>query len=248
MLVALAEQHAELDGILVGLDDDGWAQASLCDGWSVSDVVLHLAQTDEMAIASVEGRMDAYLTDMIAGASGITNVDDGAELMVTRERGAPGPEVGARWRASAALLRALFDAADLQTRVQWVAGHLSTRTLATTRLSEAWIHTRDVAEPLGVTLEPSPRLRYIARLAWRTIPYAFARSGRTLHGPVAFELRGTDGETWSFRPDDVPDTVVRGDATDLCLVAARRVEPSATTLRAEGPDADGVLELVRTFA
>jgi hypothetical protein len=42
--------------------------------------------------------------------------------------------------------------------------------------------------------------------------------------------------------------VIRGDALDLCLVAGRRRAPSETGLVAEGPDADGVLELVRTYA
>jgi hypothetical protein len=34
----------------------------------------------------------------------------------------------------------------------------------------------------------------------------------------------------------------------LCAVAARRVAPSATSLVGEGPDADAVLALVRTYA
>jgi hypothetical protein len=35
---------------------------------------------------------------------------------------------------------------------------------------------------------------------------------------------------------------------ELCLVAARRVDPADTALEAEGPDARAVLELVRTYA
>jgi hypothetical protein len=99
-----------------------------------------------------------------------------------------------------------------------------------------------------VEQRPAPRLRHVSRLAWRTLPYAFRRAGRTLHGPVAFELRGPDGAPWSFRPDEPPVTVVRGDGVELCLVAARRVAPGATSLEADGPDADAVLELVRTYA
>ncbi len=43
-------------------------------------------------------------------------------------------------------------------------------------------------------------------------------------------------------------TTVRGEGAELCLVAARRLTPAETSLRAEGPDADAVLELVRTYA
>ncbi len=45
-------------------------------------------------------------------------------------------------------------------------------------------------------------LWHVARLAWRTVPYAFARSGRDAPGPVAFELRAPSGEDWEFVPDD----------------------------------------------
>ena len=85
-------------------------------------------------------------------------------------------------------------------------------------------------------------------LAWRTLPYAFARAGRELSGPVAFELAAPSGERWEFTPDTAPATVIRGDGVELCLVAARRLDPAATALRGEGPDAAAVLELVRTYA
>jgi uncharacterized protein (TIGR03084 family) len=132
--------------------------------------------------------------------------------------------------------------------VSWVTGRLSVQTLATTRLSEAWIHTDDVAEALGKPLVPSDRLQFIARLAWRTVPYAFIRDGREPPGPVAFELRGPNGEEWRFVPDAEPVTVIRGEAAELCAVAAQRIDPAATNLEGEGPDADAVLGLVRTYA
>jgi uncharacterized protein (TIGR03084 family) len=130
----------------------------------------------------------------------------------------------------------------------WVSGELSARTLATTRLAETWIHTGDVADAVGVTLPASDRLWHVARLAWRTLPYAFARAGRELVGPVSFELRAPGGEAWNFIPDAEPRTVIRGDAYELCLVAARRAEPRETSLRGDGADVDAVLELVRTYA
>ena len=122
------------------------------------------------------------------------------------------------------------------------------QTLATTRLAECWIHTGDGAEAVGAELQPGERLRHVARLAWRTLPYAFAREGKQLSGPVAFELTGPGGDAWTFSPDAEPATVVRGDGVELCLVAARRLAPSDTGLTAEGADAGEVLELVRTYA
>jgi uncharacterized protein (TIGR03084 family) len=248
ILVALTAQHAELADLLAGLDDVDWARPSRCDGWSVADVVLHLAQTDEMALGSATGRFEEMLARLTDGAGPAGTVDEGADAMVGRERGQPGDAVRDRWQSGADTLVGALAAADPHDRVTWVAGPLSIRTLVTTRLAETWVHTGDVAAVFGKDVAPTARLEHIARLAWRTVPYAFARAGRALAGPVAFELRGPSGEHWSFVPEQAPVTTIRGDAGELCLLATQRVRPAATGLRGDGPDADAVLGLVRTYA
>ena len=248
IMAAFADQQAELSGLLDGLEEPDWLRPSACAGWTVADVVLHLCQTNELAIASVVGRFPEAVQEQADGFGSARDVDEGAELMVAAHRGRPGSELRDRWLAGVEELSKRLLAADPHERVVWVAGELSVQTLATTRLAETWIHTGDVAAAFDQVQAPTDRLRPIARLAWRTLPYAFTRSGRELHGPVAFELRGPDGRAWDFIPDTAPLTTVRGDAAELCLVAARRVEPSETGLQAEGPDADAVLDLVRTYA
>jgi uncharacterized protein (TIGR03084 family) len=246
ILVDLAAQHEELDDLLADLEDGDWARPSACAGWSVADVVVHLTQSDDGAVASVEGRLPEGGLGM--ERQGPANVDAWAEQMVVAERGTqPGVVLG-RWRTTTAALRAALGRCDLSARVPWVTGQLTARTLATTRLAECWIHTGDVGAAFGRERSAAPGLRHIARLAWRTLPYAFAQAGRDLAGPVAFELRGPDGERWDLVPPEEPRTVIRGDALDLCLVAARRADPAATGLRATGPDGAAVLELVRTYA
>jgi uncharacterized protein (TIGR03084 family) len=280
---ALTEQHAQLDALLSGLDDAGWARPSRCPGWSVADVVLHLAQTEELALASGHGRLTELAgPEWLARDGGFADVDAAAGLAVERERGETGPAVHRRWRDCASELRAMFAAADPRTPMRWVSGELPARTLATTRLAESWIHTGDVSDALGVAPVSADRLWHIARLAWRTLPYAFARSGRELSGPVGLELAGPGSASWTFGVGGgtaageagagvgaaageavagvggeagvgrvavaAPATVVRGPALDFCLVAARRLDPAASALTTEGPDADAVLSLVRTFA
>jgi uncharacterized protein (TIGR03084 family) len=246
IVAALDEQQAELEGLLVGLDDDGWAKPSRCPGWSVADVVLHLAQTNELAAAGGDGsfveRFDRFMP------SGVRAVDDGADQAVAAERGASAAQLLERWRASAAAQRDLFAGSDPARRLPWVIDQLPARTLATTRLAEAWTHTGDIAVALGVTLAPTDRLWHIARLAWRTLPYAFARAGTELHGPVAAELTAPSGATWSFGLDAEPLTSVRGPGVEFCLVAARRLDPSGSALTAAGPDARQALALLRTYA
>jgi uncharacterized protein (TIGR03084 family) len=248
ILAALDQQHAELAALLDHLDDEGWERPTRCEGWNVADVVLHLAQTDELALASVEGRYAGGLDLLAGGSDRGGTVDDGAAAIVAHERGMPSAAILERWRTGAKAVRDALAAGDPHRRVVWVAGELSTQTLATTRLAECWIHTGDVADALGVTQEATDRIEHIARLAWRTLPYAFAREGRELAGPVAFDLRAPSGSRWLFAPDEEAATVIEGAGLDLCLVAARRVEPGATSLRGTGPDARAVLALVRTYA
>jgi uncharacterized protein (TIGR03084 family) len=145
-------------------------------------------------------------------------------------------------------MRAALGAADPHERVTWVTNRLSVHTLTATRLSECWIHTGDIASALGVDLEPTDRLHFVARLAWRTLPYAFARAETPMQGPVALDLVGPNGDHWRFDPDAPALTTIRGSAVEFCDVAARRVEPGATGLVGEGPDAHAVLRLVRTYA
>lgn len=245
---ALGEQHLELAVLLDGLDETDWHRATPCDGWDVADVVLHLAQSDEIALASAQGRFGEHVGALGGDGAGGPSVDEGVDRLVAAERGPSPATIHDRWSRAATALREALSTVDPHARVQWVVGDMAARTLATTRLAETWIHTGDVAAALGVELPPTDRLWHIARLAWRTLPYAFERAGRPAPGPTAFRLTAPHGGTWELAPDAAPVNVITGDALDLCLVAARRVDPEETSLRGEGPHAAAVLELVRTWA
>jgi uncharacterized protein (TIGR03084 family) len=245
---ALAAQQEELSSLLGGLADGQWRAPTRCEGWEVSDVVLHLAQTNEMAIGSATGRLSEVVADLTSGLASTQSIDTAAGAMVARQRGLPPPELLRRWSSSASLFLELVAATDLSTRVTWVAGELSARTLVTTRLAETWIHAGDVAEAVGVHLAPTDHLFQIARLAWRTLPYAFSSAGRAMAGPVAFRLTSPTGALWDLVPDQSAVTTITGPAVELCAVAARRIDPAHTSLTGAGPDAALVLALVRTYA
>lgn len=250
-LAALAAQQQELTDLLSGRPDDDWHLPSACEGWSVGDVVLHLVQTNDMALASAEGRLDALLASpFYAPDLSATTLDAVVDLAVQRARGATPSELFEQWRDGAEAMRAALAAVGPHARLQWVVGTLAARTLATTRIAETWIHTGDVAAGLGVDVPPTDRLALVARLAWRTLPHAFSREGLPAPGPVGFDLVGPSGDAWRFGLDDgeAPPTVVSGSGVDLCRVASRRVDPADTALVATGPDAAAVLRLVRTWA
>jgi uncharacterized protein (TIGR03084 family) len=246
VVAALAEQVDELRSMVGPLDEDGLATPSACAGWSVADVLLHLAQTNEAAVASVHGDLAAVEGQWGHARRG--DVDEAAGDAVEAERGATGAEVRARWDRSAQAMVAAFAAADPAARVEWVVGQMAARTLATTRIAESWIHTGDIAEGLGVVRPPADRIRHIVYLVHRTIPYAFRRAGREPAGTVRFEVTSpVDGDAWAFG-DAHAATVVTGPALDLCRVAGQRAAAADTALVATGPDGADVLALMRTFA
>ena len=248
VVVALREQLDELRSMVEPLDEDGFASPSACEGWSVSDVLLHLAQTNEMAIASLRGTFGEAIEPWPDAAPGAT-VDDLAGLAVERERGARGRAVYERWQQTADDFAAAADDTPADARVPWIVGDMAARTLVTTRFTETWIHTGDVADGLGIERKPTEHIRHIVRLVHRTIPYAFVRAGNDAPGSVRFEVTSPTDPTdvWTFGDDDAA-TVITGPALDLVRVAGQRADASDTELRGTGPDAADVLALMRTFA
>ena len=235
----LTAEEERLAAVLGALTAAEWRSESAASGWAIADVVLHLAQSEELAVASLTG------ATATSGWSAGEGTDSAAERMVQAQRAAPA-EVFERWQqARRASLEAL-GRADPRVAVPWVATPLRPRTLATTRLAEHWAHGLDVTAPLGIAWEDSDRLRHVAWLAHRTIPYAFAVAEEP--APVVrCELAGPSGAIWAFGPEDAPNRV-SGTVGDFCRVGARRVAPSETGLVADGPAAARVLELLRNYA
>lgn len=248
--VALRDQIEELRALVAPLDEGQLSLPSACAGWQISDVLLHLAQTNDMATASARGELAVALGEWIpAGAAVRTDIDDLAGDAVARSRGPSGIAVRDRWVESAEGMIAALESCVPTSRVQWVAGDMAPRTLATTRIAETWIHTGDVCSGLEVQQPASDRIWHIARLVHRTLPYAFARAGLAGPGDVRFELSSPvdASSVWRFGPDDAP-TVIVGPAIELCLVAGQRMDAETTKLAGSGPDADVALRVMRTYA
>ena len=183
----LAAEQGRLEEILLGLDETQWLSASGAAGWTIADVVLHLAQSEEGVEATVARR---YPRSRLGAAAGDT-MDDRAAEAVRAERAAPA-EVFGRWQQARAAALAALRAADPDQPVQWVAGMMKPATLATTRLAEHWAHGLDITGPLGIGFPDTPRLRHIAWLAHRTLPYALGLAGQPAV-PVRCELTAPAG-------------------------------------------------------
>lgn len=238
----LEAEQDRLDEVLATLGPGDWARPSAAAGWSVSDVVLHLAQTEELVVASVKGDPAPFARR--AGQSG--SVDVFAARWVEEERSTPPDAVYQRWRAARHAALDALRRCPPGTRLPWATSPLSPATLATTRLAEHWAHALDINGPLGIAYPDTARLRHIAWLAVRTLPYAFAVAGLEAR-PVRCDLTGPDGERWEFGPADAKSSIT-GAAGAFCRVAVRRLAPEASGLAATGPNAATALRVVRTYA
>jgi len=236
----LEAEQDRLEEILTGLAAAQWTAPSGAPGWSIADVVLHLAQTEEAVVASVSG---AVLRP--ARESG-TTVDQFVDDMVRAQRAEPAV-IFERWRAARrAAVRALRAARPGQP-LSWVEAPLKPATMATTRLAEHWAHGLDITGPLGIAFPDTDRLRHVAWLAHRSLPYAFALAGAGAQD-VRCDLAAPDGTaTWRLGPDDA-ESVITGPAGAFCRVAAQRLAPGRSGLRATGPQGDAALRLLRTYA
>jgi uncharacterized protein (TIGR03084 family) len=139
----LEAEQDRLEDILSGLGGPQWLAASGAAGWTVRDVVVHLAQTEEAVVATAAG------TSFGGWPASGGSVDDVADQFVKADSAEP-ELVFQRWRtARREALRALRAAGPAQP-LTWVAAPLKPATLATTRLAEHWAHGLDITEPLGI--------------------------------------------------------------------------------------------------
>ena len=69
---ALDAEAARLEAHLGTLDEDGWAAPSRCSGWTVRDVVAHLAATERYHAACFDGRVATIIEEGMA--AGLTSL------------------------------------------------------------------------------------------------------------------------------------------------------------------------------
>jgi uncharacterized protein (TIGR03084 family) len=234
-----AEQDA-LEAVLSGLPGDAWLHPSAASGWTVADVVLHLAQTEEAVVAtagsSLEPRGWEHLGD---------DVDSAMDAAVRAERTDPAA-VFERWKAARRDAVAALRAADPRRPLAWVTASLKPRTLATTRLAEHWAHALDVVDPLGIDYPDTARLRHIAWLGHSTLPYAFGLIGEPAH-PVHCELVAPDGTQWTFGAPEA-ESSISGPAGAFCRVGAQRLAAEDAGLATYGPHGATALRVLRNYA
>lgn len=240
----LAAEQDRIEKLLAALDDEAWTSPSAAAGWSVADVVLHLAQTEETVVASVGG---ISLAEMLpASVAGMTTMDQIMDQWVCAERGSPAATFD-RWRRARRVALGALRAADPATPLPWAAAPLRPTTLATTRLAEHWAHALDIVVPLNLELPDTDRLRHVAWLAHQSLPYGFALVAEQPHD-VYCELTAPDGVTlWTYGEPHA-ESHITGTAGAFCRVGARRLAPESSGLLATGPHGPAALRALRNYA
>ena len=205
---------------------------------------MHLAWTDEVAVFAATDKVawDEVVLQAIGDPEGFVDVEALAGAKADRS------EILARWRAPGHACRRRCAAIRPGEKMPWFGPPMSPTSMATARFMETWAHGLDVAEALGVTPEPTDRIRHVAHLGVRTRNYAY--SVQSLEPPAEefrIELRAPSGELWEWGPVEAEQTV-RGSAYDFCLRVTQRRHRDDLDLVATGPDANRWLDIAQAFA
>ncbi|MFI6815170.1 TIGR03084 family metal-binding protein [Nonomuraea sp. NPDC050328] len=240
----LADLRAETESlveILRPLRAQDWETGTPAEGWTIRDQVAHLAWFDEAATRAV--------ADPFGFRRSLASLDPGFVDTVTEDSRTLLPHEVLEWflRARATMLETFATLAP-RDRVPWYGPDMSAASFVTARLMETWAHGQDVADAAGVTRRPTARLRHVATIGFRAMPYGFAVRGLPVPtDPVRVELTLPDGTLWAAGPADAAD-VVRGPALDFCLLVTQRVHRSDTALDVTGPTADAWMDVAQAFA
>ncbi|MET7369003.1 TIGR03084 family metal-binding protein [Streptomyces sp. NPDC005566] len=241
----LRQESDELDLLVAGLSAEGWAGPTPADGWTVAHQIAHLNWTDEVALIAVT-EPDAFAAEVDrAVADPETFVDEAAAERVTL---LPPDALLVQWREGRAELHTALREAPAGTRFPWYGPPMSVASMATARLMETWAHGQDVADALGVTRKPTPRLRHVARIGVRARDYAYFVRGEQPPGePFRVELEGPDGELVAYGPEGAAQRVT-GTLLDFCLLVTQRAHRDDLALHAVGADAERWLDIAQAFA
>jgi uncharacterized protein (TIGR03084 family) len=240
----LAEETGALRALLVDLDPAGWELATPAEGWAVRDQVSHLAYFDDAAIRSAIDPDGFTAQSRSALVSGRLTPDD----IAARYRAMRPDDLLAWFDSSRAGLIKTFAALDPGVRVPWFGPPMSAASSVTARLMETWAHGQDVADALGAVREPTDRLRHVAHIGVRALPFSYALHDRPVpEVPVRVELTGPGADVWSWGPPDSAD-LVRGPALDFCLLVTQRRHRDDLALEISGPVATEWISIAQAFA
>ncbi len=261
ILSDLVAEQQHLDQYLQTLRDRQWAAPTPAKGWSIQDTVSHLAHVESFAaevLAEGRSRVEAEKID---------ELDEWSSRGVALGRGRRHQEIIEWWRFGRADVVDALSRIPPSDRIPWLYGEMSARSFATMRLMETWAHGLDIKAailervvPLDRPPEGTPedvewidpladtvRLRHIARLGQRSLPFSFERAGEEFpEFGIRVEVMGPLYAAWRFGPEDT-DQVIKGMAGDWCRLIVQRQDAEDTGLKAVGEYAEIALRVATAY-
>ena len=241
-------ERAEILALAKSLSDDEWMLPSACDGWTVRDVIGHLACT-------LHGVVDpAYMPDMSNGT------EAAMEPAVAERRSRPIADVIEEYETSSEQAANLF--ASVQdppmSETMLPMGELGTHPMSMLPgifLFDGYTHLRaDILAPRGSIERPEPardtqRLRPTVEWMLAGLPWMCVDALAVVDRPLELTLDGPGGGTWTIAPggdegrvsiveEPCPDAAarVRGTDHDFVVWGTKRA-PWSDYVKIEG-DAD----------
>ncbi|WP_248965640.1 TIGR03084 family metal-binding protein [Sphaerisporangium perillae] len=244
LVTDLRAESAELTAMIRTLDPAGWERPTPAAGWTVRDQISHLAWFDDAATTAAtdpDGFRAALPALLARGDAAVNEIAVAARTL--------SPEQVLDWfRTARARSLDAFEKLDPKERLPWYGPDMSAASFVTARLMETWAHGQDVADALGIVRTPTARLRHVASLGVRAMPYGFSMRGmEPPSDPVRVELTLPDGTPWSQGPQDAAD-LVRGPALDFCLLVTQRCALADTALEVRGETAKAWMSVAQAFA
>ncbi len=238
----LAAESAVTRALVAGLDEAGWHTPTPAAGWDIADQISHLAYFNEVTVRSAVD--PAGFEAQLAAARESVNPD----AIAARFRDRGGAQLLDWFDAARADLIGTFKQLDPRARLPWFGPAMSAASSLTARIMETWAHTQDIADALGVTREPTDRLRHVAHIGIGARAFSYAVHGKSQsQTPVRVELAGPDGTVWTWGPQDAADRVT-GPALDFCLLVTQRRHRDDLVLAIEGPAATEWMAIAQAFA
>lgn len=244
VLTDLAGEGDALETLVAGLDEDGWRTAVPAEGWDIATTIVHLAWTDECAVAAGTDKAawDALVLRAMEDPLGFVDAEALAGARAT------GAEILGRWRRGRPALATMLRDYPEGQKLPWFGPPMSPTSMATARFMETWAHALDVYDALGVAYEPTDRIRHVAHLGVRTRNFSFGV--HELEPPTEefrVELTAPSGEVWSYGPADAAQRLT-GSAYDFCLLVTQRRHRDDLDLVSTGADVDRWLDIAQAFA
>ncbi|MFG1702801.1 maleylpyruvate isomerase family mycothiol-dependent enzyme [Nonomuraea sp. M3C6] len=143
----LDAEAARLDRYFSGLDEAAWQRPSRCAGWSVRDVLGHLAGEELYNHACLDGNVADLLTRL--ARAGVSGFNDFNEWSVRQRRDTPVEQVLAEWRTQNGETRERMRAKGPDGLLDTMAGPYPAGRQAFHYDSEYATHADDVGAPVS---------------------------------------------------------------------------------------------------